>query len=57
MKRIEVLGIALSKNPVTTKETFTITVDAQDVEIVFGSDYKYARASGHEVYAGEEGVI
>lgn len=57
MKRIEVNSIALSKNPVTTKEVFTITVDAQDVEIVFGTDYKYARASGYEAYAGEEGVI
>lgn len=57
MKRIEVNSIALSKNPVTVKESFTITVDALDVEIVFGADYKYARASGYEIYAGEEGVI
>ncbi len=57
MKRIEVNSIVLSKNPVTAKEAFTITIDAQDVEIVFGTDYKYARASGYEVYAGEEGVI
>ncbi len=57
MNRIEVNSIALSKNPVTTKETFTITVEAQDVEIVFGTDYKYVRSSGYELYAGEEGVI
>lgn len=57
MKRIEVKSMTLSKNPVTVKEAFTLTVDAQDVEIVFGTDYKYARASGYEIYAGEEGVI
>lgn len=57
MKRIEVKSMTLSKNPVTVKEAFTLTVDAQDVEIVFGTDYKYARAYGYEIYAGEEGVI
>lgn len=57
MKRIEVGSIALSKNPATAREAFTITVEAQDVEVVFGTDPKYARQSGYEIYAGEEGVV
>lgn len=56
MNRPELKAVTFT-NPVNAKGTITVTITAEDVEIVFGTDYKYARSSGTEVYAGEEGMI
>lgn len=42
---------------VKTRETFRVTMTVQDLELVYGTDYKYASASKTEAYAGEEGII
>lgn len=42
---------------VKTRESFMITVEVNDLELVFSTDYKYTSASKTEVYAGEEGII
>lgn len=57
MNRPELKGVALSPNPVNAKATISVTIDAEDVVIVFGTDFKYARAASCEVYAGEDGLI
>jgi len=44
-------------SPINAKSIITVTVTAEDKEIIFGTDYKYARASEYEAYAGEDGII
>lgn len=57
MNRPELKAVSISPNPVNTKATISVTIDVEDVLIVFGTDYKYARASSYEAYAGEDGLI
>lgn len=59
MNRPELKSVLLSANPINTKKTLTITIEAEDVEIVFGTAYNYARTSSSaEIFAGEEvGII
>ncbi|MBQ7924901.1 MAG: hypothetical protein IJ335_01240 [Lachnospiraceae bacterium] len=54
MNRPELKACSITPNPANVKATLAIVIEAEDVEIVFGTDYKYA---GTEVYAGEEGII
>lgn len=50
-------SVLLSSNPINTKQTLTITVEAEDKEIVFGTDLYYA-AESVEMYMNEEvGII
>lgn len=42
-------------NPTTAKSKLTVSIQVDDVEIVFGTE-KYYAGNG-EIYAGEEGVI
>ena len=58
MNRPELQSCTLTPNPSKTRATLTVTIGVEDVEIVFGTDYKYANSSGNEeIYAGEEGII
>lgn len=59
MNRPELKSVLLSPNPVNAKATITITIEAEDVEIVFLTAYNYARSSTEtEIYANEEvGII
>ncbi len=57
MNRPELKVCTISPNPVTTKATLAVTISVDDVEIIFGTDYKYARHSESEVYAGEDGIM
>lgn len=59
MNRPELKNVLLSANPVKTKSTFTITIEAEDIEIIFGTAFNYARAAASaEIFAGEEvGII
>ncbi len=57
MKRLEINSMFLTPNPANTRETLTISIEAEDVEIIFGTDDKYAKTLDTEVFAGEDGVI
>ena len=39
MNRPELKNVLLSANPVKTKSTFTITIEAEDIEIIFGTAF------------------
>lgn len=57
MKRPELKSCVITSNPANAKESITVVLGVEDGELVFGSDEKYMRTSGYEVYAGEEGFI
>lgn len=58
MNRPEMKTCSITPNPVGAKATLTLSIGVEDVEIVFGTDYKYAKAAGYEEnFAGEEGII
>lgn len=58
MNRPELKNVSISPNPSKTKATLTVVVSVEDVEIIFGTDYQYAKASeNEEIYAGEDGII
>ena len=57
MNRPELKSCIITPNPTNARATLTVSIGVEDVEIIFGTDYKYAKASDTEVYAGEDGVI
>ena len=58
MNRPELKSCSITPNPVGAKATLTLAIGVDDMEIVFGTDYKYAKGAGYEeIYAGEEGII
>lgn len=54
MPRIQ--NLQISPNPVGQKKSLTVTVEAEDVDILFSTEFQYA-ASEPELYSGEEGMI
>lgn len=57
MNRPVLKSVLLSSNPIKTKQTFTITIEAEDEEIIFGTASYYV-ANPAEIYADEEvGII
>lgn len=57
MNRPVLQSVLLSPNPINAKQTLTLTIEAEDKEIVFGTAFYYA-ASSAEIYASEEvGII
>lgn len=59
MNRPELKSVLLSANPINAKKTLTVTIEADDIEIVFGTAFNYVRAAASaEIFAGEEvGII
>ena len=58
MNRPEMNTCSITPNPAKSRATLTVSVGVEDIEIVFGTDYKYAKSSGsEEIFAGEEGII
>lgn len=58
MKRPELKTCVITPNPVNSRAALTITIAVEDEDIVFGTEYSYARDSNKaEVYAGEESVL
>lgn len=53
MNRPELQSVLISPNPINAKQTLSITVIAEDVEIVFGTELHYVTESG-EIYVNEE---
>jgi len=53
MNRPTLQSVLLSPNPIKAKQTLTITIEAEDKEIVFGTALYYAAAYA-EIYASEE---
>ena len=53
MNRPELKSVLLSPNPINAKQTLTVTIEAEDKEIVFGTALYYAAANA-EIYASEE---
>lgn len=57
MNRPVLQSVTLSPNPINAKQTLTVTIEAEDKEIVFGTALYYA-ATPVEIYANEEvGII
>lgn len=39
------------------RQTFTVTLTVEDLELIYGTEDKYASAANTELYTGEEGII
>ena len=55
MNKPEMQSILITPNPANARTALTVTIDVEDIEIVFSTEYYYA--GNNEIYAGEEGVI
>lgn len=58
VKRPKLKTCVITPNPVSQKTSFTIEVIVEEEEIVFQTEYSYARNSNKvETFAGEEGIL
>lgn len=58
MSRPDLQTCVITPQKVNARATFTVVLGVEDVEVIPGTDYKYAGSSGsEEIYAGEEGMI
>ena len=57
MKVPKLQSLQITPNPATQKQSIQVTVQAEDMEIIFKTEYYYAAAKNYELYAGEEGAV
>lgn len=57
MNRPELQTVSITPNPANARATMTLVIGVEDREIVFSTEYRYAKSSGTEMYTGEDGII
>lgn len=57
MNRPELQTVSITPNKANARQAIALVIGVEDRPIVFSTEYKYAKSSGVEIYAGEDGII